>query len=81
MCMDDLWDRMVELTQNDESYQQAQDRVKRLEPAFLAIRESLNPKQRQILDDYIAACEALEQCQIFLAAQFSVSGECAPACD
>ena len=53
MCLDDLWDRMVELTQNDESYQEALDRVKRLEPAFLTMRESLNPRQ-QILDDYIA---------------------------
>lgn len=81
MCMDDLWDEMVELTKNDKNYQEALDRVKRLEPAFLAVRESLNPEQQQTLDDYIAACEALEQCQIYLAARHSMSEERPPAGD
>ena len=81
MGKENLWDEMLELTQNDESYQQTLDRVKKLEPAFLAIRESLRPEQQQILDDYIAACEALEQCQTFLVAKLSMPKKCPPACE
>ena len=81
MCLDDLWDRMLEYTEKDAAYQETLSRVERLEPAFLAIRESLHPEQRQILDDYIAACEALEQCEIFLAAKLSMPETCPSAYD
>ena len=81
MCLDDLWDRLVAITEKDAAYQEALSRVERLEPAFLAIRESLRPEQREILDDYIAACEALEQCEIYLAAKLSRPEVCPPVCD
>ena len=71
MEKDNIWDILVDFAENDKQYQEALDRVKRLEPAFLTIRESLSPEQQQILDDYIAACEALDQCQTFLAAKLS----------
>ncbi|MBO5891875.1 MAG: hypothetical protein J6Q30_04090 [Oscillospiraceae bacterium] len=74
-----IWDILVDFAENDKQYQEALDRVKRLEPAFLAIRKSLSPEQQRILDDYIAACEALDQCQTFLAANLSFYEENHPA--
>ena len=75
MEKDNIWDILVDFAENDKQYQEALDRVKRLEPAFLAIRKSLSPEQQQTLDDYIAACEALDQCQTFLAAKLSLYEE------
>ena len=41
-------------------YQEKLEEVKRLEPAFLALRDSLPEEQRQILESYLSACEELD---------------------
>lgn len=75
MKSEEFWDAMVLLAENDDNYQQALEKVKKLEPAYLAIKASLPPEQQQTLDDYIAACEALEESQVYLAARLSLTGD------
>ena len=44
----------------DHQYQQMLEIVKGKEAKFLNVRNSLSPEQRDIIDDYIAACEELD---------------------
>ena len=41
-------------------------RVRALEPDFLVLRAGLNAAQQELLDDYIAACEALTAAETIL---------------
>ena len=63
----ELWDRLHQKAKNDAWYQTCLEEVNRAEAAYLTIREILNKTQKDQLDDYIAACEALEDSLIFLA--------------
>ena len=53
-------DELTEQAKMDMLYLQSLTRVKETEPAFLALRDSLPEEQRELLDQYIAACEELE---------------------
>ena len=63
----ELWSELNSLAVQDTRYQQALERVSTLEPAYLAIKGTLTPEQQQTLDDYITACEVLDECQLWLA--------------
>ena len=67
MNTENLWSKLGELADQDLQYQQALERVSTLEPAYLAIKGTLTPEQQQTLDDYITACEVLDECQLWLA--------------
>ena len=62
-----LWDTLLQLAKTDSWYKECLKTLEKAEPAFLAIRDSLNETQRRQLDDYIAACEALEDALVLLA--------------
>jgi len=63
----ELWTKLDTLAAQDTRYQQALEKVSALEPAYLAIKNTLSPEQQQALDDYITACEVLDECQLWLA--------------
>ena len=41
-------------------------RLKELEPAYLALRQTLTDEQQMLLADHIAACEALTEAELQL---------------
>ena len=51
---------LLEFVQEDPEYQEKLEAVKQAEPAFLALREMLTEGQRQVLDEYLSACEELD---------------------
>ena len=73
MNKDDLWDYLVPMMEQDPDYQQALQKLKETEPAYLALLETMTPENREILERYIAACEALDDPLIFLAYQIGRS--------
>lgn len=69
MNKDELWYYLVPMMEQDPDYQQALQKLKDVEPDYLALLEILTPENREILERYIAACEALDDPLIFLAYQ------------
>ena len=69
MNRDELWVHLVLRMEQDPNYQQALQVLKEAEPAYLALLETLTPENQEILNRYIAACEALDDPLIFLAYQ------------
>ena len=67
MSPKELWSKLNSLAAQDSRYQQALKSVTALEPAYLASKGTLTPEQQQTLDDYITACEVLDECQLWLA--------------
>ena len=63
----ELWDKLLQLAKTDTWYRECLQNLEQAEPAFLAIRDTLNETQQQQLDDYIAACEALEDALVLIA--------------
>ena len=58
---------LMERAKMDTQYQSCLEEVNRLEPAFLALRDSLSREQQQILDDYFSACEEMDHALLPLA--------------
>lgn len=69
MDRDELWRRLVLIMEQDADYQQALQRLKEVEPDYLVLLETLAPEKRDILERYIAACEAMDDPLIYLAYQ------------
>ena len=69
MERDELWARLVLKMGVDPDYQQALQRLKDVEPAYLDLLETMTPENREIRETYIAAAEALDDPLIFLAYQ------------
>ena len=69
MAKDELWVHLVLRMEQDPDYQQALQRLKEAEPAYLALLETLTLENREVLERYIAATEALDDPLIFLAYQ------------
>lgn len=67
MNKDELWVHLVLRMEQDPDYQQALQRFKEAEPAYLALLETMTPENREVLERYIAAAEALDDPLIFLA--------------
>lgn len=68
-----LWETLVPMMGKNEEYQQALQRVRETEEAYLAILETLTPDKRETLERYIGACEALDDCLLFLAYQIGLA--------
>lgn len=58
---------LMEFAKNKPEYQQCLEEVRRLEPLYLALRDSLPEMQRRVLEDYISACEELDHALLLLA--------------
>lgn len=69
MDRDELWIHLVLRMELDPDYQQALQKLKDAEPAYLALLETMTPENREILERYIAASEALDDPLIFMAYQ------------
>ena len=67
MDRDELWRRLVPLMEQDEDYQQALQQLKAAETDYLNLLEILTPENREVLERYITACEALDDPLIYLA--------------
>ena len=67
MDREELWHRLVPLMEQDEDYQQALQQLKAAEADYLTLSETLTPENREILERYIGACEAMEDPLVYLA--------------
>ena len=50
----------AQLAKQDAAYQACLKEVAALEPAYLQLLSRLDPEDRKLLEDYITACEALD---------------------
>lgn len=62
-----LWDELAQVMVHDEWYKHCIEAVEDAEGAYLAIYDGLTEEQREQLDHYIAACEAVDDSLIHLA--------------
>ena len=69
MDRDELWRTLVQMMEQDADYQQALQRLKETKADYLAFLETLTPENREVLERYIAACEAMDDPLIYLAYQ------------
>ena len=60
-------EKLLELAKEDAHYQTCLEEVKRWEPAYLALRNSLPQMQRRAVEGYISACEKLDYVLLLLA--------------
>ncbi len=56
----------------NRDYLDALAELQKLEPDFRALREQLDAPHRELLDRYIAACEALDDAVVNLAYQIGI---------
>ena len=61
------YEALLEQAKNDSQYQSCLEELKRLEPEFLAWRDTLEENRRNILDDYLSACEELDHALLMVA--------------
>ena len=73
MDRDELWRRLVPAMEHSADYQQALQRVTSAETEYLAVLETLSPEQQEVLQRYIAACEAMDDPLIYLAYQIGLT--------
>lgn len=78
MDMDELWRSLVPMMEQDANYQQALRRLKEAEADYLALLETMLPQEREVLEQYISACEALDDPLIFLAYQIGLANAIQP---
>ena len=69
MNKEELWYYLVPMMEQDADYQQALQKLKEIEPEYLDLLETLSPQQRDVLDRYISACEAVDDPLVYLAYQ------------
>ena len=60
-------ENLMKLAKEDPHYQACLEEVKRWEPAYLALRDSLPEMQRRAVEGYISACEELDHALLALA--------------
>ena len=58
---------LLERVKNDPQYQACLEEVKRLEPEFLALRDTLEENRRNVLDAYLSACEEMDHALLMAA--------------
>ena len=74
MDRDKLWNYLVPMMEQDADYQQALQRLKDVESDYLVLLETMAPENREVLERYIAACEAMDDPLIYLAYQIGRAG-------
>ena len=73
MDITNIMDTVMKHAALDEHYQSCLEEVKRLEPEFLALRNSLSQQQQQILDSYLSACEEMDYALLPMAVEVGQS--------
>ena len=69
MDKNELWNYLIPMMEQDPDYQQALQKMKEIEPKYLALLETMTAENQEILEQYIAACEDMDDPLIFLAYQ------------
>jgi len=72
MDRDELWCKLVSMMEQDADYQQALQRLKEVELDYLSLLETMTPENREVLERYLAAAEALDDPLIYLAYQIGM---------
>lgn len=67
MRPEELWEALELKKRNSELYQQLLAMVESREAGYLAALEMLPPELRQQVEDYVAACEALDDPLVYMA--------------
>ena len=67
MDRDELWRRLIPMMEQDADYQQALQQLKAAEADYLLLLESMTQENREVLERYITACEAMDDPLIYLA--------------
>ena len=67
MDYEKLWDDLVAAAKTDTDYQQALKKVEKLEAVYLSVCSRLASEEKAVIEDYIAACEALGDCMMLIA--------------
>ena len=78
MNENELWNQLMAKAGQDAEYQQALQRLKEVEAAYLALLETLSCSQRETLERYITACEEMDEALVFVAYQFGLQTQGAP---
>lgn len=64
-----IWDELFTRARTDPWYQECLLRVREAEIDYIGVLEKLSTKDKQIVEDYIAACEIIDDCMTVLAYQ------------
>lgn len=75
MKAEELWNVLERQKKKDGFYQQLLEMVRSREPAYQAALAMLPPQQRQQVEDYVAACEALDDPLVYMAYCLGRSGQ------
>ena len=67
MDYEKIWDDLVAAAKTDMDYQRALKDVKNLESHYLSVYNRLCSEDKAVIEDYIAACEALGDFMTLLA--------------
>ena len=67
MDYEKLWDDLVAAAKTDTDYQQALKEVENLESHYLEVCGRLASEEKAVIEDYIAACEALGDAMMLIA--------------
>ena len=67
MDYEKLWDDLVAAAKTDTDYQQALKTVENLETVYLSVCSRLSSEEMAVIEDYIAACEALGDAMMLIA--------------
>ena len=69
MDYEKMWDELMKRAKTDPWYQECLLRVREAEIDYIGVLEKLSTKDKQIVEDYIAACEIMDDCMTVLAYQ------------
>ena len=67
MDREELWRKLVLVAEHSADYQQALQQLKEIEADYSALLETLAPEKQEVLERYIAACEAMDDALVLLA--------------
>ena len=67
MREENVYGDLLEQAKEDSYYQACLEEVKRWEPAYLALRDTLPEMQRRVVEEYVSACEELDHALLVLA--------------
>lgn len=63
------YEELMKTAKSDRYYQTYLEEVQRLEPVYLALRDSLPEMKRRVLEAYLSACEELDHALLLLAGE------------
>lgn len=63
------YEKLMRQAKQDQYYQACLTEVKRMEPFYLALKDAFSQEQKNILEDYLFACEELDPALVMLALQ------------